>query len=555
MKTNWITFYSYKGGVGRSMALANVAAELASSGRCVVMIDFDLEAPGLDSFEEYSQKGAPGVVEYIDEFRRSKITPDIEKFVHRCPLKLEAPGQMWLMPSGRKDDAYAERLHRMDWSFFYETGIAEPFIANWKKAIERAFKPDYVLIDSRTGLTDVGGVCTLHFPDIVVLLFALNRQNLFGTAGVRRAIAQTQRREPIQIITVASPLPNLAREAGSPLDLRLKEAQRVLETKINAVISYFPSVVLEESLWTLNKEFPQPKIVEDYGNLAEQIISRLRDGFDFLLRRARYILEKQDEVAAESVIKALQGEYGDRALSYRMIARLERMRHDREASLRALETALSIDPTDQSSFEAVTRQYRAMRRFKELRTTIEAVHERIRASDVSHEVLIPIAESYMQLGEYKKALETYLEANDLADSAKMTLILKFNVAEARRRLTREIHSLDWLSVLELVEIPTATVIGDDINTIEWTANRLQALHIAFALTGRIRKASDCLDKALTVAATMNDATTIFSVSDYVEVPVSDFIKTTESMRTALKRGELWDGMTLPSELDEVRATE
>ena len=48
MKPFWVTFYSYKGGVGRTMAMANVAALLARKGRKVVMLDFDLEAPGLD---------------------------------------------------------------------------------------------------------------------------------------------------------------------------------------------------------------------------------------------------------------------------------------------------------------------------------------------------------------------------------------------------------------------------------------------------------------------------------------------------------------------------
>src|SRR4051794_13247188 len=40
------TFYSYKGGVGRSMALANVAVLLARSGKKVLVVDWDLEAPG-----------------------------------------------------------------------------------------------------------------------------------------------------------------------------------------------------------------------------------------------------------------------------------------------------------------------------------------------------------------------------------------------------------------------------------------------------------------------------------------------------------------------------
>ena len=45
MKT--LTFYSYKGGVGRSLALVNIATRLSEFGKKVCIIDFDLEAPGL----------------------------------------------------------------------------------------------------------------------------------------------------------------------------------------------------------------------------------------------------------------------------------------------------------------------------------------------------------------------------------------------------------------------------------------------------------------------------------------------------------------------------
>ena len=45
-----ITFYSYKGGTGRSMALANVAWLLATARKRVLMIDWDLEAPGLHRY-------------------------------------------------------------------------------------------------------------------------------------------------------------------------------------------------------------------------------------------------------------------------------------------------------------------------------------------------------------------------------------------------------------------------------------------------------------------------------------------------------------------------
>ncbi len=66
-----ITFYSFKGGVGRTMALVNVAAELVRRGRKVLVVDFDLEAPGLETYKHLRPpKPHPGIVEYVTEFRR-----------------------------------------------------------------------------------------------------------------------------------------------------------------------------------------------------------------------------------------------------------------------------------------------------------------------------------------------------------------------------------------------------------------------------------------------------------------------------------------------------
>lgn len=550
MKTNWITFYSYKGGVGRSMALANVAANLATIGRKVVMIDFDLEAPGLDSFEEFANPGSPGVVEYIDEFWQTRTTPPIERFVYKCDLKSDVDGEVWLMPSGRKDSAYADRLHHIDWNSFYDTGIAQPFIANWKKAIERAYKPDYVLIDSRTGLTDIGGVCTLHFPDIVVLLFALNRQNLNGTAGVRQAIMQVQGREPIQIVTVASPLPNQSRDSSNQLSERLNEAERVLGTDLNAVISYFPSVALVERLWTLDTKFPQPRIAEDYRLVMEKILGRLRDGFDFVLRRAQAVVEVSDDSAVDGVINALEAGYGERAEAFRMIARLERMRGNRPGSLRAFERALSIDPTDEPAFEAVVAQYRAQGRTGELRSLVDDVVGKIanQRARKHQDLWIEIAECYMQLSENNKAIAAYETALASADSPRITFILRFNIAEARRRSTKEIQAVEWMGVIDMINDTSANVtVATDLDSVEAMANRFQAIHIAYAVTGDSKKADEYLERAITVAVSLNPTAKIFSVAGYTSVSTQNFIAITNEMRAALARGELWDGMKLPSE--------
>jgi len=75
-----ITFYSYKGGTGRSMALANVAWILASMGRRVLAIDWDLEAPGLHRYfrpflidEELT--ATEGLMDFVDRYANEAIRP------------------------------------------------------------------------------------------------------------------------------------------------------------------------------------------------------------------------------------------------------------------------------------------------------------------------------------------------------------------------------------------------------------------------------------------------------------------------------------------------
>src|SRR5437016_1288362 len=72
-RTIFVTFYSFKGGVGRTMALLNAACILAGRGRRVLMIDFDLEAPGLTFLALKQLSPSPearpsGLVELINDF-------------------------------------------------------------------------------------------------------------------------------------------------------------------------------------------------------------------------------------------------------------------------------------------------------------------------------------------------------------------------------------------------------------------------------------------------------------------------------------------------------
>ena len=108
------TFYSFKGGVGRSMAMANVAWELASRGLRVLAIDFDLEAPGLERYfrvpvEEVHK--TPGVIDLIEAFKRSLGDSrgmregefrQVERFIHSPVADFARGGRLDQMPAGRR---------------------------------------------------------------------------------------------------------------------------------------------------------------------------------------------------------------------------------------------------------------------------------------------------------------------------------------------------------------------------------------------------------------------------------------------------------------------
>jgi MinD-like ATPase involved in chromosome partitioning or flagellar assembly len=187
MKT--ITFYSYKGGVGRTLALVNIARRLAEFGKTVCLLDFDLEAPGLIHKYRHDIQGKveKGLVDYIYEFAIDNIVP---KSVSDYSVKI--PGEkITLIPAGNSEKGdYWKKLSRINWwSLFYEEGSEGiPFFLDLKDKIEKEIKPDYLLIDTRTGVTEISSVTMSLLADTIVLLGVNNHENLRGTNRIIETI-------------------------------------------------------------------------------------------------------------------------------------------------------------------------------------------------------------------------------------------------------------------------------------------------------------------------------------------------------------------------------
>ncbi len=548
MKTFWTTFYSYKGGVGRSLALANVATLLVQRGNRVVLLDFDLEAPGLDTFSEFADaKGKAGIVEYVAEFQRSQSAPDISSFVYPVRLPEQLRGKLWIMPAGRKDAAYNHLLARTRWAEIYDSGLGAAFIENWKLSIEQAFQPDYVLVDSRTGLTEVGGVCTTAFPDLVVMLFGLNEQNVEGTATVARHIREADLERPPQLHFVATPIPNLPPDKKGLLRERLEAAEKTLGIELGSnSIRYWPPAALTERLFVLEENFREPGLVQDHKTLCQRITEFNRNGLDFLAAQTEGTLKTDDAQRAQKLGEVLAREFSNRPEAIFLRSRLARMDGRGEESLRLAEQAFELDPLYADAFDFLSSHYQRNRQPEKVERLCERVLESPSKLPAPrrNQVLMKLAELRMSLRKHEQAADHYRELNKSTvdhHDGETQLAYAFNAAESSRRAGRSVDPKTWKTIVDVFEkLPAFAGLPT------MTANHCQAMHIAFAMIGDLSTAKDCLHKSQRAAETVNDLEEIFSVRDYRMVNREEFIATNHELLGALDRGELWDGTKLPA---------
>ncbi len=270
-----ITFYSFKGGVGRTMALVNVAAELVRRGRKVLVVDFDLEAPGLETYKHLRPpKPHPGIVEYVTEFRRTWQAPEPLEYIYETKPIGKKGGRLWVMPAGRRDAAYRTALANLNWQRLYKEEDGFLLFEDAKKGWEEELKPDYVLIDSRTGDTDVLGICTRQLPDSVVLMFTPNEQNLAGLENVCRDIRREETeglKKSIRLHFVAANVPDLDDENGI-LRRQLQAFRDRLEFRdVSAVIRRYENLnLLDQSVFTLDR--PHTRLARSYRRLLRILL-------------------------------------------------------------------------------------------------------------------------------------------------------------------------------------------------------------------------------------------------------------------------------------------
>ncbi len=283
-----VTFYSFKGGVGRTTALTHVAWILALRGRKIVAVDLDLEAPGLSTAFNLNPQPKYGIVDYF--YERSYLPEGVEPNISVAQIFGEvkipnATGRLFVVPAGTLDLDYISKVDDLRATTVTDTG--DNLWSIFSREIQEQLKPDILLIDSRTGINQWGALSLLQAADEVIVFLFPNEQN---RQGISLLLQSLQSFRDLSINFVFTPVPDTTevgmtkvkriwkflyeavKNRASEDDDTIEDSSRESESDLDdsfaevepLVVPYLPPIALADS-------YPVPALLDYYTRIANLI--------------------------------------------------------------------------------------------------------------------------------------------------------------------------------------------------------------------------------------------------------------------------------------------
>ena len=267
-----VAFYSFKGGVGRTTALANVGYLLAQQGLHVFLWDFDLDAPNLHTLVRImagDAGGAPqvGFADYLVHWEETGEAPEsLESYLWSFPIG-DQGGMIDFFGAGFNGPEYVTKLARIHWEDFYRRdGLA---LLQHLCAQAKVREPAVVLLDARAGMTDLAFTAALQLADLTVLVYRLNPDGIEGIRTMHNLFALRESPK-LSFLYVASMVPHSEFKLATDLKMRAR-SQGV---GVDVELPMEPLLFLLDEIYANSR--PDHFLSEQYRTLANLIWERVQ---------------------------------------------------------------------------------------------------------------------------------------------------------------------------------------------------------------------------------------------------------------------------------------
>jgi len=262
------------------------------------------------------------------------------------------------MPAGCQDASYDARFKKMDWQDFYANQGGFLFFEDLKIQWKESIQPDYVLIDSRTGHTDIGGICTRQMPDCVVAMFYPNEQNLRGLKPIVEDIRREKEgptRKAITLHFVMANVPDLDDEDNIFAEASKAAKQTLGYSDLATTIYHYNSfTMLEQGIFTIDR--PKSKLSNEYRQLTSAIVLKNVEDKDGALAFVENIFSSLTSnndspavLAAEEPLQIIMAKHSSDIDVLRWVAKIRRDQGKTEEALSIFNQILRVDNTDAES--------------------------------------------------------------------------------------------------------------------------------------------------------------------------------------------------------------
>lgn len=201
-----VSFFSFKGGVGRSTALAAVAILLAQVGKSVFLLDLDLESPGISTFMLDEYEASEGLLDYLVDLQASGQQPDLRNYIATLSdVSLAKP--IYVIRAGQMNVSYLEKLARLDFDSYLRDSTEFHPLEVLLRQIHQEYTPDFILLDVRAGFHDLGGLSINGLSHLDIVFARNDWQSRAGLEMLFDLLLKPSIERDVFLVHAQTPLP------------------------------------------------------------------------------------------------------------------------------------------------------------------------------------------------------------------------------------------------------------------------------------------------------------------------------------------------------------